>query len=380
MRSLSGLFAVLLAWAGSAWSANGRDLGLPDQPTPAQPHATMRQLGAKLFFDKRLSADGTVSCASCHIPEQAFSDGKARAQGMRGALGLRNTPTLINVAQQTSMFWDGRRATLEEQAGDPFIHPSEHGLASHADLVRVLQSDPDYRAAFRQAFARPAAQYKRGARHNTQSGGITPAQVFSALATFQRTLTAGGSAVDRYLYGKQTTALSESARRGLSLFVGRARCSGCHVVGAASAPLTDGRFHALGIGLAGVSERLPELVRLVGMSSLSADRLMLAEPDVAALGRYLVTRDPVDLGAFKTPSLRNVALTAPYMHDGSLATLSAAVDREVYYRGTQDGRLLVLTPGERADLVAFMEALTSSGLDELARSARQAAGPAAARY
>lgn len=320
-------------------------------------------LGARLFMDRRLSADSTISCASCHVPEQAFSDGKALAVGLHGAMGVRNTPSLINVYQVRNLFWDGRRTSLETQAADPLVHPLEHGLASAVELERILQSDAAYREHFNLAF--PGSPQPLSASH-----------AYAALAAFERTLLGGDSAFDRFMYGHDNTALGPAAKRGYALFSGRAQCASCHLIGPQAAPLSDERFHALGVGLGAATDRLPALLRQVIAPSnahRSAGELLVQNPELAVLGRYLVTRDAQDIGAFRTPSLRDVAMTAPYMHDGSIATLEEAVDHEVFYRGRQDGRLLILTPAERADLVAFLQALTSSGLDELAHRVRRMA-------
>ncbi len=335
--------AVATAFAAAA-------VELPEQGDAVQ------RLGAKLFFDRRLSADGSISCASCHIPEQAFSDGKATAEGVRGAKGFRNTPSLINVSAQGALFWDGRRDTLESQAADPFINAAEHGLGSHAELTQRLQADPTYEAAFRQAFDQSAIETSR---------------VFAALAAFQRSLQAGRSAFEEHFAGVETSRLSAAAQRGYTLFVGRGRCSSCHLVEKRTAPLTDGKFHAIGVGLEEVAERLPALVRRVSRETPETSvALLTSDRDLAALGRFVITKDPRDIGAYRTPSLYNVAVTAPYMHDGSVATLEDAVAREVHYRGQQSGRALVLTGAERAELVEFLKALTSSELQQLAERAR----------
>lgn len=322
-------------------------------------------LGARLFVDPRLSGDGTISCASCHVPEKAFSDGRALAIGIHQVVGVRNTPSLINVAWVRSLFWDGRRPSLEQQAADPLLHPSEHGLSSVRDLERILLSDATYRELFSQAFLRVRQP-------------VTAQHAFAALAAFERTLVLGNSPFDRFQYEHDASALSASAQRGYALFTGRARCASCHVIGVQASTFSDEEFHALGVGLGAVSTQLPRLLRRVEAEKGSASEL-LRDPDLAVLGRFLVTRDAKDIGAYRTPSLRNVALTSPYMHDGSVGTLAEAVEREVLYRSTQDGRVLILTPEERSDLVAFLEALTSPGTKELAQSARQLAGNAPAK-
>jgi cytochrome c peroxidase len=301
-------------------------------------------LGERLFFDKRLSRDGSISCASCHQPERAFSDGLAVAKGVRQLQGNRNTPSLLNARFNQTQFWDGRSPTLEAQAVLPFLHPREHGLHDQAGLVDALRHKPEYGAAFRAAF--PAAR-----------GNITVEQASEALASFERTLLAGNSAFDRYAYEGETAALPPAAVRGLATFQGAGRCASCHLIGKNDALFTDHQFHSLGIGLRRLG---PVLGRLAaGLAQSGGKGNGPDDADAAQLGRYVVSLDPADIGKFRTPSLRNVAITAPYMHDGSIATLEEAVELEVYYRGTQSAQPLVLTAAEKADLVEFLKALTS---------------------
>jgi cytochrome c peroxidase len=327
-------------------------LGLPSVPIPGDNPQTSEKvaLGRSLFDDKRLSADGMVSCSTCHQPEHAFADGRTVAQGIQQRAGTRNTPTLINSAYLTSLFWDGRRGSLEEQAADPLINPVEHGLRNHDELLATVKADAAYVVGFRAAFGVPPESI--GVEH-----------VVKALAAFERTLVAGDSPFDRYRYGGEPSALSTAQVRGLGLFMGRARCATCHTIGDESALFTDQEFHTIGIGQARVQPGLADrTTRLVRLSPAERGRSILSEPEVAELGRFAVTLKPGDIGRFRTPSLRNVALTAPYMHDGSVPTLAEAVERELYYRGLEAGRPLVLTPQEKADLVAFLQALTSRGL------------------
>lgn len=324
-------------------------LGLPPVPIPLDNPQTPEKaaLGHALFEDKRLSADGQVSCSTCHQPDRAFTDGRSRAQGIRQLGGTRNTPTLLNSVYLTSLFWDGRRGSLEEQAADPLINPVEHGLGDHGQLLAIVRADAAYGAGFRAAFG--VATESIGLEH-----------VVKALAAFQRTLVAGDSPFDRYRYGGDPSALSDAQVRGLGLFEGRAGCAACHTIGQADALLTDNAFHTIGIGQTRAQPQLAErTTRLVRLSATERDRSITSDPEIADLGRFAVTLKPVDIGRFRTPTLRNVALTAPYMHDGSVPTLGEAVEREVYYRGLESGRPLVLTPQEKADLVAFLEALTS---------------------
>ncbi|HEX6899934.1 MAG TPA: cytochrome c peroxidase [Thermoanaerobaculia bacterium] len=347
-----GFLALAGALAGRAAPGARPTLGLPAIHFPLDNPQTPEKvaLGRALFEDKRLSADGQVSCATCHQAERAFTDGRSVAQGVRKQDGTRNAPTLLNSAYLTSMFWDGRRVTLEEQAGDPLVNPVEHGLADHGEVLARVRTDAAHAAGFRKTFG-------------VAPEAIRMEHVAKALAAFQRTLVAGDSPFDRYRYGGDPTALSDAQVRGLGLFEGRARCAACHTIGEESALLTDNAFHTLGIGRTNAQPGLADrATRLALLSASERDRSIISDPEVAALGRFAVTLKPLDIGRFRTPTLRNVALTGPYMHDGSVPTLGEAVERELYYRGLESGRPLILTPLEKADLVAFLEALTSRGL------------------
>lgn len=288
-------------------------------PVPASnPLACARvELGQRLFFDPRLSRGGEISCSTCHDPGRAFTDGRAVAIGDGATVGARNSPTLLGRAYGRSQFWDGRAATLEEQAILPFTNPREFAN-SHPEIERRLRDDHDYRRHFALAF---------------EAGNPTAELAAFALASFVRTLVTGDSPVDRFLLQEDSTALTPAARRGLELFRFKAGCIRCH-----EPPLfTDENFHNTGVAW---------------RDSVYADS-----------GRRAVTGRLDDTGAFKTPTLRDVTLTAPYMHDGSLPTLEAVV--EFYDRGGNPNRHLDpmlrplnLTATERSDLVAFLRALT----------------------
>jgi len=359
------LLAVLICAACAcsrslhAQESSSSALGLPPLIAPADnPQAPARiALGRRLFFDKRLSLDGSISCSSCHRPEHAFSDGRALAQGIGKREATRNAPSLFNVAFNTSEFWDGREPTLEAQALDPFKNPIEHGLKDDDALLDIIRADADYVADFHAAF--PGS-----------NGAIQKVQVARAIASFERTLISGDSAFDRYFFGGDARALSPSAQRGLSLFRGAALCERCHVIGQHSALFTDNAFHSVSIGLQRIAPRLPELTRRLveaRQRGTTIDQAILSDRDMAELGHFVVTLNPSDIGTFRTPSLRNVGLTAPYMHDGSVPTLEDAVARELYFRGSRAGHPLILTPGERADLVEFLKALTSPSARETYR-------------
>ncbi len=301
-------------------------LGLPaaTAPTDNPPTVETVALGRKLFYDKKLSADGTVACASCHSPEAGFADPRRVSAGIGGKLGTRNSPTVLNAAYSPVQFFDGRAKTLEEQAGGPIANPVEMNLP-HEACVTKLNADAEYTKLFQAAFG---------------PGVITMTKLERAIASFERTLLSGNSAFDRYFFGGDLTAMSPAAIRGLELFnnTKKGNCAVCHRIGAQNAPFTDGKFHNIGVGFD-------------------------SDGELTDLGRYAQTKDERDKGAFKTPTLRNIAQTAPYMHDGRQKTLKDVVDFYVG-GGTSNPQLdaeikeLKLTGQERADLVAFMESLT----------------------
>ncbi|MCX6596322.1 MAG: c-type cytochrome [Acidobacteria bacterium] len=301
-------------------------LGLPDVPVPETNPLTAEKiaLGRQLYFDPLLSVDRTVSCASCHHPDKGFADGRRTALGVGAQTGTRSAPTVLNAAYSRRQFWDGRAASLEAQAGGPIANPIEMNLP-HEVCVARLQAEASYRAAFQKAFG---------------SEVISMEMVQQALASFERTLLSGDSPFDRFRYGGDAQALSPEAQRGLAVFLDpqKGNCASCHLIGDQHALLTDGLFHNIGIG---------------------AD----AEGGFKDAGRFAETQAPADRGAFKTPTLRQIGATAPYMHDGSLKTLRQVVD---YYVGGGNSnpqldrrvRPLELTGQERGDLVAFLESLS----------------------
>jgi cytochrome c peroxidase len=302
------------------------------------------ELGRSLFFDPRLSYNGTVSCATCHPPAFAFTDGLKVSSGINSQTGNRNAPTLLNRAFSTDQFWDGRADSLEAQATGPMINHVEMGMPDLEFVVKRLQGISDYGSWFKKVFGRE----------------MNIEDIARAIASFERTLVSGNSPFDRYKAG-DSSAIDASAKRGLELFEGKARCNQCH----SGVLFTDEKYHNLGIDW---------------------------DADMIDLGRYLVTGRADEIGAFKTPTLREIALTAPYMHDGSLATLEETI--EFYDRGGNanpfldvemrrptrsmdqilafyedktesepEGDLakLNLTSRDRADLVNFMRTLGGQG-------------------
>ena len=304
-------------------------LGLPPIPIPLDnpPTEETIALGRRLYYDPGLSADGTVSCATCHAPDLSFRDGKALSNGVAGQLGSRRAPTVVNAAYNTLQFWDGRASSLEKQAEGPLTNPVEMGNTLEG-VVNYVRSDPKYRALFARAWG---------------TKEITIDLVTRSIGSFERTVVIGNSPFDRFYYRGDKKALSPAAQRGLKLFLNQKKgnCSVCHVIGRRYALFTDNKFHNIGVG---------------------ADTWGTFED----VGRYVQTKSASDMGAFKTPTLRNIAKTAPYMHDGSLATLKDVVDHYVG-GGTSNPHLdkeihalAFLTFNERADLKAFLESLTGT--------------------
>lgn len=355
---LSVLLAGLLVAAGVPAAAPpaslaSASLGLPPLVGPPASAATVA-LGRKLFFDRRLSVNNTLSCAMCHVPAQGFTVNELRtAVGMEGVSLRRNAPTLLNVAHVESLFVDGRAASLEVQALQPLLHPDEMANVDIAAVMLRIDSLPDYRAPLRRAFG------------STQP---TPARIAAALAAYERTLIAAGSPFDRWRYGGDDAALPAQAQRGFELFQARG-CTACHTIGAHDALFSDGGFHNSGVRSRSeaTADQATTVTLVPGLTTqLSVQTLRrIGTPDAVDRGRFEVTARPADLRAYRTPSLRNVALTAPYMHDGSFATLEEVLD---YYAGggnpadaAQDPRILpfALDPADRTALVAFLHALTS---------------------
>jgi cytochrome c peroxidase len=302
-------------------------------------------LGRRLYFDVRLSKDATVSCATCHDPAKGFSDGHKVSDGVGGKKGTRNAPTILNAVFNEFQFWDGRSASLEEQAKGPLINPVEMAMESHDAVVAVVRADPFYSAEFLRIFGQQP----------------TIDDIVAAIAAFERTAVTGNSAFDRFIAGEHA-ALSETAQRGWALWNGKARCNTCHPFGAATPNFSDNKFHNIG-----VAARNRDFATLAHRAASVSDPATLAfHPDFTELGRFVVTRQPKDIGAFKTSGLRDIALSKPYMHDGSEATLLDVVN--FYDKGGEpnpylDGGIvpLKLTDQEKADLVAFMEALNGEG-------------------
>ncbi len=287
--------------------------GLPSFSVPSDNPVTKGkvELGKQLFFDRRLSADNSIGCVDCHDPKAGWADPRVASIGIRHQKGTRNSPPVSNAAYLHFLFWDGRATSLEEQATKPITNPVEMGVESLDDLVAKLATIEGYRLQFDRVF----------------DDGITPQNIGAAITAFERTLVAGNSPFDRFTKGDKS-ALSEAAQRGITIFFKKGHCSACH-----SGPLySDGGFHNIGVGLS--SDPIDD-------------------------GRFAVTGRRGDRGSFKTPSLRDIARTAPYMHDGSLKTLEEVVD--FYDQGgvrnpqlSEDIYPLKLSADEKSDLVQFL--------------------------
>ncbi|MBI3375208.1 MAG: c-type cytochrome [Betaproteobacteria bacterium] len=364
---LAALLA-LVACERAAAPDHSAALGLPPLAVPADNPLTPAKvaLGRKLFFDRRLSPNRTMSCAMCHVPEQGFTAHElATSVGIQGRSVRRNAPSVLNVAWQKRLFHDGREITLEDQIWGPLLSANEMGNPSMGYVVERVRGIEDYAGLFEAAFG---------------GEGASAGRIGAAIASYERTLTAGDSRFDRWRYGGERSALTALEQRGFKLFSGKARCVSCHSVGERDALFTDHGFHNTGIGWAR-TYLTPERTRVELAPGVYAeiDRRTLAtfsEPSVRDLGRYEITLDPRDRWAYKTPSLRNVALTAPYMHDGSFATLESVI--EFYDRGGIDNpdksallAPLGLTGEERAALAAFLRTLTGSAVAALVEEARR---------
>ncbi|MEO8026190.1 MAG: cytochrome-c peroxidase [Bryobacteraceae bacterium] len=322
MHALLILAAVLLAQAAEApGTATVKiPLGLLPIEFPADnPYTPEKaELGKLLYFDQRLSLDDNISCATCHTPKFAFTDGARTSAGIHGANGRRSAPTVINRAYSLAQFWDGRAATLEEQAKGPIENPIEMGH-THAACVSKIRAIPGYAALFEKVY---------GTRD------ISIDHIVKAIATFERTVLSGDSPYDRYKAGDKK-AMSPAQIRGLKVFLNKGKCDACHE----GINFTSNSYHNLGVNI---------------------DQ---PNPDV---GRFEVTKDPADWGAFKTPTLRDVSRTGPYMHDGSMKTLEDVV--EFYDKGgtanknlDEKMKRLKLTADEKKDLVYFLHALDGNG-------------------
>ena len=308
-------------------------------------------LGEKLFFDSRLSGDGTVACTTCHDPARAFTDGRPVSVGIHGGVGQRNAPTVLNALYNKTQFWDGRVNTLEQQAALPITNPFEMGSASIGDAVSKIAEEKDYQTQFMQAFGR----------------GVNEQDMLRAISAYERTLFSFDSPFDHFIAG-DANAIDDSAKRGWELFNSKARCNLCHAFSDKQRDVTvftDNDFHNIGIGI--LRHRVGPLAQqaeheLAQGNLPDVDKAAITS-DLSVLGRFLLTKKQSDIAAFKTPDLRNVLVTGPYFHDGSMQTLWDALDH--YNKGDgisdpwldEDMQPLALTESEIDDLVSLLVSL-----------------------
>jgi cytochrome c peroxidase len=315
-------------------------------------------LGQALFVDRRLSDDNSKNCESCHDPVKGFTDQLPTSMGIGGKFGQRNAPTVLNSMFNVTQFWDGRAPSLEEQAKGPILNPIEMGMKSPEDVVAKVKLIPEYQTRFQQVFGR-AVNFDDIAR---------------ALAAFERTQFSFDTPFDKFMAGDQS-AISDSAKRGWAIFNGKGRCMSCHGWNPTQPLFTDYKFHNIGVS-AHKSDFVP-LARkaldtlLSGGGATQIDQLAIGT-DMSGLGRFLVTKQPHDIGAFRTPGLRNLLVTQPYFHDGSQVTLWDTIDH--YNKGGVpnpflDGGIvpLGLSEAEEDDLVAFLASLTSPEYEKAAK-------------
>jgi cytochrome c peroxidase len=349
-----------------------KQFGVPVEPTRAAAPANNPQtpekiaLGEKLFFDGRLSVDGTVACSTCHDPARAFTDGRAVSIGIKGRPGQRNAPTILNALYNKAQFWDGRAKTLEEQAGFPIINPSEMGQPSLDAAVARIAAVPEYDQTFRAVFGRP----------------INGTDLVRAIASYERSQFSFDSPFDHFIGGDKN-AISDSGKRGWELFNSKARCNKCHALTEEKRDpiyFTDNDFHNIGIGI--LRHNVVALAcnaeqEIDSGKTIDVDRAAI-QSAMSVLGHFLITKQEADIASFKTPDLRNVLITAPYFHDGSQATLWDVLDH--YNKGDgikdpwldEDMQPLALGESEIDDVVVFLATLTSAqyqqqGVEELAR-------------
>jgi cytochrome c peroxidase len=311
-------------------------------------------LGQALFVEQRLSADNLQHCEGCHNYAVGFTDQKRTSVGIDKQTGRRNAPTILNAMFNTSLFWDGRAATLEQQAKSPILNPIEMGMKSPDEVVAKIQAMPQYREAFERVFGRE----------------VNFDDIARALASYERTQFSFDSPFDHYVAG-ENDAIDESAKRGWKIFNGAGRCVSCHVWSRERPLFNDGRFHNVGVSAGAALMHNASAIGAGREDSTNLDRLA-TDSGMSDLGRYLVTRKPADIGAFRTPDLRNLLVTQPYFHDGSAATLWDVVAH--FNRGGtrnpyRDSAMvpLDLSKADEDDLVAFLATLTSPEYAEAAK-------------
>jgi cytochrome c peroxidase len=313
------------------------------------------ELGEKLYFDTRLSRDGTVSCATCHDVTRGFTDQRPVSEGIGGQLGKRNAPTTLNVALLQTLFWDGRSPTLDHQARMPILNPVEMGMPDEAAALKAIRDIPEYQVSFKKAYGREMNYEDLG----------------RAIGAFERTLVFVDSPFRKFLDG-DSAAIPPKAQAGWELFNGKGRCATCHPMNPSNPLGTDNRFHNVGVSarhqdFEGLARKALKALR-EDASEQKLDELAVGT-DLSELGRFMVTHQRADIGSFRTPLILNIGITGPYMHDGSMATLWDVIDH--YNKGGEanpflDGGIepLALTEEEIDQLVAFLFTLTDARFAE----------------
>ena len=298
-----------------------KQLGLPAVEIPDNNPISREkiELGKKLFFDRRLSLNNTVSCGMCHVPEQGFTNNEIKtAVGIEGRSNLRNTPTILNIAFSKFLFHDAREFSLENQVWQPVLAHSEMAMPSFGFTIKKLQLIPGYKKLFNKAFP---------------NEGINMETFGKAIASYERSLVSGNSKFDKWYYGGDKNIVNEKVKKGFDVFMGKGNCSSCHAVGEKSALFFDNKLHNTGIGYAesmGLLKNKKTRVQLAPGEYVEVDNNIIKSVNQQKrkndLGLYTITENPSHRWLFKTAGLRNISLTAPYMHNGIFATLDEVID------------------------------------------------------
>ncbi|MDA9896818.1 methylamine utilization protein MauG [Gammaproteobacteria bacterium] len=342
-----------------------KQLGLPAVEIPDNNPISREkiELGKKLFFDRRLSLNNTVSCGMCHVPEQGFTNNEIKtAVGIEGRSNLRNTPTLLNIAFSKFLFHDAREFSLENQVWQPVLAHSEMAMPSFGFTIKKLQLIPGYKKLFNKAFP---------------NEGINMETFGKAIASYERSLVSGNSKFDKWYYGGDKNIVNEKVKKGFDVFMGKGNCSSCHAVGENSALFFDNKLHNTGIGYAesmGLLKNKKTRVQLAPGEYVEVDNNIIKSVNQQKrkndLGLYTITENPSHRWLFKTAGLRNISLTAPYMHNGIFATLDEVID--FYNEGGFQNELLSpmirklnLSSLEKENLKLFLESLVGENINIL---------------
>ena len=342
-----------------------KQLGLPAVEIPDNNPISREkiELGKKLFFDRRLSLNNTVSCGMCHVPEQGFTNNEIKtAVGIEGRSNLRNTPTLLNIAFSKFLFHDAREFSLENQVWQPVLAHSEMAMPSFGFTIKKLQLIPGYKKLFNKAFP---------------NEGINMETFGKAIASYERSLVSGNSKFDKWYYGGDKNIVNEKVKKGFDVFMGKGNCSSCHAVGEKSALFFDNKLHNTGIGYAesmGLLKNKKTRVQLAPGEYVEVDNNIIKSVNQQKrkndLGLYTITENPSHRWLFKTAGLRNISLTAPYMHNGIFATLDEVID--FYNEGGFQNELLSpmirklnLSSLEKENLKLFLESLVGENINIL---------------